>query len=102
MPRDDRRMSEGEPLRKRHAVDGGDLQVLRVSTPALDPEHLSTRTAAPGASRAVLAATTPDTSEDGHPVADFRRLHPGARPSNHPRRVIAQGERPSHSPVPAA
>src|SRR2546425_1647104 len=39
MPRDDRRMSEGELLRKRHAVDGRDPQELRGSTPPLDPAH---------------------------------------------------------------
>src|SRR5882724_2567311 len=101
MPRDDRRMSEGEPFGKRHAVDGGYLQVLRVSTPALDPEHLSTRTAALVASRAVLAATAPDTSEDGHAVADLRHLDLGAHRGNDPRRVVAQDERQGHSVVAA-
>jgi len=37
MPRDDCRMSEGEPFGKRHAVDARYFHVLRVSTPALDP-----------------------------------------------------------------
>src|SRR5207245_2584655 len=83
MPRDDRRMSEGEPLRKRHAVDGGDPQELRVSTPALDPEHLSTRTTALVTARAVLAAATPNTSEDGHAIADLRLLDLGAHRGNH-------------------
>src|SRR3989442_5209688 len=46
MPRDDRRMSEGEPLRKRHAVDVGDPQELRVFNPALDPKHISIHTTA--------------------------------------------------------
>src|SRR5437870_1716754 len=72
MSRDDRRMGEGQPRRNGHTVDGGDLQILRISTPALNPEHFSPRTAAMVSVGAVLAAPTADPAEDGDTVVELQ------------------------------
>src|SRR5262245_66670862 len=93
MARDHRGMSEGEPGGQRHAVDGRDLHVLRVPAPALDAEHPSARAATLAAARAVLAAATPDPSEDRDAIANLHPLGLGADGSDHARRVVAQDER---------
>ena len=93
MPRDDRRFGERQPFGQRDAIDGRDLDVLRVSTPALDAQHPPTRAAALVASGAVLAATTPDPAEDRHPVTDFHGVDLGTRRGDHSRRIVAQDER---------
>jgi len=51
--------------------------------------------------RAVLAASTADTAEDGDAVVDLRQLDAGAHVSDNPGRVVAQDEGQGHAVVTA-